>query len=80
MQIEVQFWGVTERLAGGPSRRIVLPERATVADAVAALAQDRGLAGELARCAYAVGDDMVDLQHPLRDGDQVAVLPPVSGG
>ena len=28
----------------------------------------------------AVNSEYVDLNHPLRDGDEVAIIPPVSGG
>lgn len=28
----------------------------------------------------AVNDEMVSWEHPLKDGDQVAFLPPMSGG
>ncbi len=29
---------------------------------------------------YAVNQELVDEQHPLQDGDEVALLPPFSGG
>lgn len=80
MQIDVEFWGITARLAGGSKQAITLPDNATVADALLSLKTNAGLDQELKRCAFAVGDEMVTPQHPLHDGDCLAVLPPVSGG
>jgi molybdopterin converting factor small subunit len=36
-----------------------------------------GLDGSLM---YAVNAEYVDQDHPLRDGDELALIPPVSGG
>ncbi|MDB5969771.1 MAG: thiamine S protein [Hydrocarboniphaga sp.] len=80
MNIEIQFWGVTARLAGSERRRLSLTESATVADAIELLRSDAALATELPRCAYAVGADLVAPNHSLSEGDELSVLPPVSGG
>lgn len=80
MNIDIQFWGVTARLAGGDRRRMTLQKAATVADAIEALRSDAALAKELPRCAYAIGADLVSVDHPLSEGDELSVLPPVSGG
>jgi molybdopterin converting factor small subunit len=80
MIVEVQFFGVTRRLAGGAARWLTLSDGATVADAVTALSADAALGTELRRCAFALGDAVVPPQHALRDGDRLAILPPVSGG
>ncbi len=34
----------------------------------------------LAKCAIAVGNEFADDEHALVDSDEVALLPPVSGG
>jgi molybdopterin converting factor subunit 1 len=38
------------------------------------------LAGLIERCAVAVNHEYATDDHPLRPGDEVAVIPPVSGG
>ncbi len=80
MRIEVSFWGVTRRLAGADALALELPEAATVAIAAERLAGHGELASELDRCAFAIGATLVARSHVLDEGDQLAVLPPVSGG
>lgn len=81
MQIQVQCYGATRRHTGRDELTLNLSEPATVADAVRALSQDDAdLAALLKQCAFAVGDDLVRHTHPLRAGDELALLPPVAGG
>ena len=54
---------------------------APVADVVAALSvHTRELADLLPCCAIAVGDELVAHDFVIQPGDEVGVLPPVSGG
>lgn len=80
MRIEISFWGVTRRLAGTDTLSLELPGTATVEQVAEQLAQHGDLAAELERCAFAIGSALVPRTHQLSDGDQLAVLPPVSGG
>jgi molybdopterin converting factor small subunit len=58
-----------------------LPQGATVADVAANLAaSDARLADLLARTRVAVAADFASPDTILRDGDEVAFLPPMSGG
>lgn len=54
----------------------------TVADVLDAAVQRYGarFADVAARCRVWVNGEPVDPDHTLADGDEVAVLPPVSGG
>jgi len=73
MQVTVRlFAGLRER-AGWSSREI---DAATVADVWPAL----GLGDEPAGLLYAVNRAYVERGHELADGDEVALIPPVSGG
>jgi molybdopterin converting factor small subunit len=80
VRIEVSFWGVTRRLAGADALALDLPDAATVGLAAEQLAAHGDLAKELDRCAFAIGSALVPRTHVLDEGDQLAVLPPVSGG
>lgn len=76
MQITVRlFAGLRER-AGVGRRQLELPEGATVADVWAAA----DLGSEPAGLLYAVNRVYADPGQALFDGDEVALIPPVSGG
>lgn len=45
------------------------------------LSKDEELSGWLAICAVSINDVLVTkLDHPLKDGDKISLLPPVCGG
>jgi molybdopterin synthase catalytic subunit len=69
------FAGLRER-AGSGEREVELPEGSRVDDAWAAL----GLGAEPPGLAYAVNRQYADHDQALADGDELAVIPPVSGG
>jgi MoaE-MoaD fusion protein len=69
------FAGLRER-AGTGVRELELPEAATVADVWPAL----GLGDEPAGLLYAVNREYAERGARLADGDEVALIPPVSGG
>ena len=46
-----------------------------------ALSQDPEIKTWLESCAVAVNDTLVNsLEHPLKEGDKISLLPPVCGG
>jgi molybdopterin synthase catalytic subunit/molybdopterin converting factor small subunit len=69
------FAGLRER-AGTPERVLELPEGALVADVWSEL----GLGPEPDGLLYAVDREYVGREHPLAGGEEVALIPPVSGG
>lgn len=82
MEIEVQFYGGLRQKTGDDEATITVagPEP-TVGDVVEAVQKRyEDLESVLQRVAYAVDDEIVDVEHPVERGDRVAFLPPVSGG
>jgi MoaE-MoaD fusion protein len=71
------FAGLRER--AGVSR-LELEDVATVADVWPRLEQLSQLGDEPGGLLYAVNREYVDRAHALSDGDEVALIPPVSGG
>jgi molybdopterin synthase catalytic subunit/molybdopterin converting factor small subunit len=69
------FAGLRER-AGAGERELELPEGASVADVWASL----GLGDEPQGLLYAVNREYAARERRLTDGDEVALIPPVSGG
>jgi molybdopterin synthase catalytic subunit len=69
------FAGLRERIGMGQNE-LELPEGARVRDVWALLE----LGSEPPGLAYAVNRQYVDRDHGLEDGDELAIIPPVSGG
>jgi molybdopterin synthase catalytic subunit len=69
------FAGVRER-AGNEVVEVEVPDSATTDDVLKALAD---VVGE-ARCVVAVNKEYVGPGMPVRPGDEVAIVPPISGG
>ena len=81
IEVVVDCYGVTGRLAGGPEHVIRLAAGARIHDLLDALAARwPDLRPVLPGCACAVGDSVVPRTRALRSGERLALLPPVSGG
>jgi len=81
MTLPVHLFARARELAGAAVVSVELPVGATVADLRRALAAAvPALAGFLERSAVAVNHDFADDGRVLGSGDEVAVIPPVSGG
>jgi len=80
MTLTVKLFARARDLAGA-TVDVDVADGASVAALRAALAAARpALAGFLSRCAVAVNGEYAADGHAVGPGDEVAVLPPVSGG
>ena len=81
MQVQVLFFGMLKDLAGQPSESLDLPEKSTLADVLShyetRLPQLYSWRSSLA---MSVNREYAGPQKLLHDGDEIALLPPVSGG
>jgi len=81
MRVRVKLFAIVKERAGVAETSLELPAGATVAAASQALNEKfPAIADFLRRAAYAVNREYVDAATVLRDGDELAVIPPVSGG
>lgn len=81
MTIRVLFFGSLAHDLGVDCTGLELSDNATVEDALEALRAGRpALERHRAHLATAVNLEYVDRSHRLRDGDELALIPPVSGG
>jgi molybdopterin converting factor subunit 1 len=79
--VTIRLFARLREIAGAPDVQIVLPDRATVLDAWQALAgrfPEMGAYAGSVSCA--VNEDYARMTAALKNGDEVAFLPPVSGG
>jgi molybdopterin converting factor subunit 1 len=81
MRVRLLAFASASEALGTAERDWELAEGARVADLTAALARAApALAPLLPRLAVALDGELVRGDAPLRDGAEVALLPPVSGG
>ncbi|TMA28194.1 MAG: molybdopterin converting factor subunit 1 [Deltaproteobacteria bacterium] len=81
MRVTVLYFAAARERAGVPSEAIELAEGATAAQALALVCERhpalQAIAGKLR---VAVDEDFSALDRKLREGSEVALIPPVSGG
>ena len=81
MHVTVKLFGSVREAVGVKELHVELPEGATAADLRESLARDHPIFEALgARAAVSVNLEVATPRAPLNDGDEVAFLPPVSGG
>jgi molybdopterin converting factor subunit 1 len=81
MRIVVKLFAILRDRAGVSELPLELPAGATVAAAAdLLLARFPSLHDLFAKSAYAVNCSYARKDAPLTDGDELAVIPPVSGG
>jgi MoaE-MoaD fusion protein len=81
MNISLRFFAIARERIGESERTIELPEGSLVADAVAWVEQEFQAIAPLFRASMVMrNQEYVDKEEPLADGDEIAFIPPVSGG
>ena len=80
MQVQVRLFATLKDRAGTAELSLSLREGATVRDAAEAVAETKPLRDLLPRVGYAVNRCYVSPETVLHDGDELALIPPVSGG
>ena len=79
IQVRVLLFGVLKESFGASAADIELPDGARVADLLEQLAASRPIPA-LKSLAVSVNAEFANSSQLLRDGDEVGLLPPVSGG
>jgi MoaE-MoaD fusion protein len=81
MRVRVLFFGMLKDVAGKSDEFVDLPTGAAVRDALRELAsQSPEIKRAMGSLAVAVNQQYAGAQTLLKEGDEVALLPPVSGG
>jgi molybdopterin converting factor subunit 1 len=80
MTIRVRMFASLRERTGTARTEARLTEGATVADLLTDLQKRFPALEGCGRVAYAVNSEYAKLDHALADGDEVALIPPVSGG
>jgi molybdopterin synthase sulfur carrier subunit len=81
VRVRIRLFARLRELAGASELTRVVPEGSAALDAWRALvAEFPSLADYSRSISCAVNEEYAKLAAPLREGDEVAFLPPVSGG
>jgi MoaE-MoaD fusion protein len=81
MTVRVRFFAILKDRAGTEAVDLALPDRSTVGEALDVIAgRYASLAALLPRVAPAVNRAYGRRDDVLQDGDELALIPPVSGG
>lgn len=79
MVVRVLLFGMLKEMYGG-AHSLTLPDNGTVSDIFTHFGRQSPQAALLQSCAVGVNQQYARRDHVLHDGDEVALLPPVSGG
>ncbi|MFH0946454.1 MAG: molybdopterin converting factor subunit 1 [Planctomycetota bacterium] len=79
MRIRVRLFAGLRELLGCPMLTLELPDEATVGDALSSLMREHAGLGDR-RFTTAVNERYAGAEHLLSDQDELALIPPVSGG
>jgi molybdopterin converting factor subunit 1 len=81
MRVHVLFFGIVRERIGAREESLDLPPASSVADLLKALSARHRCFGEGAgSLRVAINEEYVDSSAALSDNDEVAIIPPVSGG
>lgn len=80
MRVRVLFFGVLRDLVGVPERRMEVADGAAARDVVELCRTSGGSEALWRSIAVAVNQEYAGRERVLAEGDEVALLPPVSGG
>jgi molybdopterin converting factor subunit 1 len=78
--LHLLYFGVLKDFFEAEHDHVELPDHSTVADLLALLRDGVSELPVWSSLAVAVNREYATLDSPLHDGDEVALLPPVSGG
>lgn len=81
MKVNVLFFASCQDIVGEREVEVEVPEGATAADLVAQIVSEHPRFGEIeASLMVSVNQGYLEREGRLREGDEVAFIPPVSGG
>jgi molybdopterin converting factor subunit 1 len=80
MQLNILLFGITKEIVGQQKLSLEVPEEATVPVLMDQLRQQYPKLSELKSLMIAVNDEYAQEKQALQEWDEIALIPPVSGG
>ena len=80
MTIKIRAFGIAKDILSATSLSYEIPDGSTVSDLKSRLMQDYPDFDRLRSLAFAINESYVDDGNEIVQGDEVVLIPPVSGG
>jgi MoaD family protein len=81
MIVRAEFYSRLREIVSASTLEIALPDNATVSDLIQQLLSEYPKLRDFQNSMlFGIGVDFVEKNHALRDGDLIAIMPPVQGG
>jgi len=80
LNVKVKFFALGRELVGQGELQLQLPENNSVANLIDNLKEEYPRFAQLNSYLVAVNMEYAGMDTQLKDGDEVAIIPPVSGG
>lgn len=80
MTVKILAFGIAKDIVGGRSSDLVLEDNTTIADVKTALTKSFPAFKDLQKFAIAVNESYQEDDYEIHDGDELVIIPPVSGG
>jgi molybdopterin converting factor small subunit len=81
MKVRAEFYSRVKEIVGASALELSVPKNATVNDLFEQLKESYSKLRDFEKSMlFGIGVEFVDRNHPLNEGDTVAIMPPVQGG
>jgi molybdopterin converting factor small subunit len=81
MNVRAEFYSRLKEIVGASALELSLPMNATVNDLFEQLEENYPQLRDFEKSTlFGIGVEFVDRNHPLNEGDTIAIMPPVQGG
>jgi molybdopterin synthase sulfur carrier subunit len=80
MKLTIALFGITREIVGHPQLELTVPAGQRVQELLAGLQQTYPALGQLRSLAVAVNNEYAQPEAQLQERDEIALIPPVSGG
>ncbi len=80
MRVRVLFFGITKEIVGNREMNLEIPDRCSVADFKTYMQDRFPELSDLSAVAIAVGGNYANDSTLIASGNEIALIPPVSGG
>lgn len=80
MMITIRAFGIAKEICGGSTFQMELSDKATAGDLKQTLSEQYPRLGNLASFLLAVNEEFAQEDTILHASDEIAIIPPVSGG